>query len=129
VPARDDPHHQRGRLCGLSAAAATDVRPRVEDRTAVRSGVDTQGLERAAQALLTRNPLSAQQLGDALAPAFPKAQREELARWIRACVPPVMVPTSDRYGYSRPPRFVAADQRLDRPLRAEGAARTGDLPI
>jgi len=122
----------RGTIHTLSATDYADFRLllqpmldrvlRIEQRFS--NGVDTKALERAARALLVRDPLSAQRLGDTLAPAFPKAQKEDLAQWIRTCVPLVMVPTDDRYGYPRPPRFVTADQWLDRPLRADPSAAT-----
>jgi Winged helix DNA-binding domain len=85
-------------------------------------GIEMKKLEPAARALLARGPLSAQHLGEALAPLFPQAQRVGLARWIRTGVPLIMVPTGDRWGYSRPPRFASADQWLDQPLSADGSA-------
>jgi hypothetical protein len=86
-------------------------------------GFDRLKLESAARALLARGPLSAQQLGEALASKFPKAQGAAgLARWIRTGIPLIMAPTDDRWGYSRPPRFAAADQWLDQPLDAGRSA-------
>jgi hypothetical protein len=40
-----------------------------------------------------------------------------LAAWVRTGIPLIAVPTDDRWGYSRPPRFVAADRWLDQPLQ------------
>jgi hypothetical protein len=85
-------------------------------------GFEMKKLERAARELLARGPLSVQHLGEALAPKFPRAQRAGLARWIRTGIPLIMVPTGDRWGYSRPPRFAPADQWLDRPLDAGRSA-------
>lgn len=84
-------------------------------------GFEMKELEPAARALLARGPLSVKQMGEALAPLFPKAQKAGLAHWIRTCIPLAMVPTDDRWGYSRPPRFVPADQWLARPLEANGS--------
>jgi Winged helix DNA-binding domain len=85
-------------------------------------GFETEKLECAARALLALGPLSTQQLGEALAPKFPKAPKIALAAWPRTGLPLIAVPTDDRWGYSRPPRFVLADQWLGEPLQEPGTA-------
>jgi hypothetical protein len=88
----------------------------------VGGGFEGKDLEPAARALLAKGPLSAQQMGEALAPMFPKAQRAGLAVWLRTCIPLAMTLTNDRWGYSRPPRFSPAEKWLNRPLNANGSA-------
>ena len=78
-------------------------------------------LEPAARALLAAGPLTARQMGEVLATKFPNAQKAGLAHWIRTCIPLAMIPTDDRWGYSRPPRFLPADLWLDCPLNAKGS--------
>lgn len=82
-------------------------------------GFDPARLETAARELMAASPLTAQQLGERLLPRFPQAQKAGLGYWIRTCIALAMVPTDDRWGYSRPPRFVPAEQWLDRPLAAD----------
>lgn len=84
-------------------------------------GFDPADLEVAARALLAAGPLTARQVGEALAERFPQAQTAGLASWVRAGIALAMVPGDDRWGYPRPPRFVPAVQWLDRPLDAAGA--------
>jgi hypothetical protein len=75
-------------------------------------GFEMPALEAAARELLAQQPMSAQQIGEALAPRFPKADKEGLARWVRTCMALAMVPGDERWGYSRPPRFLPADRWL-----------------
>jgi len=86
-------------------------------------GFTMKALEPAARALLARQgPLTAQQIAEALAPRFPQAHKEGLARWVRTCVPLAMVPGDERWGYPRPPRFMPADDWLGQPLQAGASA-------
>lgn len=91
----------------------------VANRRELMGGFDPARLEAAARELMAAGPLTAQQLGERLLPRFPKAKKAGLAHWIRARIALAMVPTGDRWGYSRPPRFVPAGQWLDRPLDAD----------
>lgn len=91
----------------------------VTSRRKLMGGFDPARLEAAARELMAASPLSAQQLGERLLPRFPKAQKAGLAYWIRTCIALAMVPTDDRWGYSRPPRFVPAEQWLGRPLAVD----------
>ncbi|MED5622336.1 winged helix DNA-binding domain-containing protein [Ideonella sp. BN130291] len=79
-------------------------------------GFEMPALEAAARELLARGPLNAQQIGEALGATFPKAGKEGLARWVRTCIPLAMVPGDERWGYSRPPRFLPADDWLGEAL-------------
>jgi hypothetical protein len=83
---------------------------------AFSGGFAMHDLEPAARALMRDGALNAQQMGEALAAAFPDAHTKGLAHWIRTCIALIIVPTDDRWGYSRPPRFVPADQWLTQPL-------------
>lgn len=83
-------------------------------------GFEMAELEPAARALLARGALSAREIGAALLPRFPRAQAAGLAHWVRNGMALAIVPTDDRWGYSRPPRFVPAEQWLGRPLATDG---------
>ncbi|WP_432277783.1 winged helix DNA-binding domain-containing protein [Lysobacter stagni] len=82
----------------------------------IGDGFDEARAEQLARALLERAPMSAQALGEALQVHFPKADRSALGHWVRTRVPLAMVPGDERWGWSRPPRFVPADRWLQRPL-------------
>lgn len=79
-------------------------------------GFDPAELEAAARALMAEAPMTARQMGEALAARFPQARPSGLGYWIRTRIALAMVPTDDRWGYPRPPRFVPAEQWLGRPL-------------
>lgn len=104
-------------------------------------GLDVPRVIRATHDLLADGqPRSAKQIGLELQPLFPKARREGLSHCARFHVPMVMTPTDDRWGYSRPPKLMLAEQWLGAPLRerplgelllrglsAIGPASTSDL--
>jgi Winged helix DNA-binding domain len=85
-------------------------------------GFERKTLESAARSLLAGGPLSARQLGEKLGPRFPDATISALAAWVRTGIMLITVPTDDRWGYPRPPRFVTADQWLGQPMEKVGAA-------
>lgn len=107
---------------------------------AIGGDIDEARAESLARALMTQQPMSAQALGEALLPHFPKAEKAGLGCWARTRIALAMVPGEERWGYSRPPRFVPADQWLHGALvpgsvcelllhgiAAIGPASTGDL--
>lgn len=85
---------------------------------AIGGGFDEGQVETRARALMAREPMSAQALGEALLPHFPTADKSGLGLWVRTRIALAMVPGDERWGYSRPPRFVPAEQWLQRPLAA-----------
>jgi hypothetical protein len=87
----------------------------------VGGGFEMKELERAACALMADDALTAQQLADALAPRFPKAHKAGLGQWVRNGVALAIPPSDDRWGYPRPPRFVAAEPWLGQPLKTDGS--------
>lgn len=90
----------------------------VAGRRGLMGGFDPARLEAAARELMAAAPLTAQQIGERLLPRFPEAQKAGLAAWVRTRIALAMVPTGDRWGYSRPPRLVPAEDWLGRPLDA-----------
>lgn len=90
-------------------------------------GFDPLQLEAEARALMAGAPMTARQMGEALAARFPQAQPNGLAYWIRTCIALAMVPGDDRWGYPRPPRFVPAEQWLGRPLAERGPDGIGAI--
>ncbi len=85
-------------------------------------GFTMKALAPAVRALIDeQGPLSAQQIAEALASRFPKAKPEGLSRWARNGLPMAMVPSDDRWGYPRPPRFMPADCWLQQPLRDDAS--------
>jgi Winged helix DNA-binding domain len=85
-------------------------------------GFEIKKLVAGARALLDGGPLSAQELGEKLGLRFPAANKTGLAAWVRTGVPLITIPTDDRWGYSRPPRFLAADGWLQQSLKEAGSA-------
>jgi hypothetical protein len=66
--------------------------------------------------LVDDEPRTARQIGEAIQDQFPNAPVEGLAHCARIQVPLVMVPTDDRWGYPRPPKFLLADRWLGKKL-------------
>lgn len=110
----------------------------------IGDGFDEARAERMACALMEHAPMSARSLGEALGDYFPNADRTVLGHWVRTRVPLAMVPGDERWGWSRPPRFVPAERWLQRSLAtadadsdalllrgiaAIGPATSGDLRI
>jgi Winged helix DNA-binding domain len=122
----------RGTLHTVTADDYSSFRPLLQSvvhreeklRREYGGGFEIEKLASGARSLLAGGPLSAQQLGEKLGPRFPGAKEAGLAAWVRTGIPLIAVPTDDRWGYSRPPRFVVADQWLERPLRELGSAGT-----
>lgn len=71
-----------------------------------------------AELLGDDDPRSARQIGDILGSEASGATPEEISRMARFLVPLIMAPTDDRWGYSRPPRFVLAERWLGGQLEA-----------
>jgi hypothetical protein len=88
----------------------------------ISGGFDPDRVEPLARALMAERAMSAQELGAALLAHFPEADKAGLGHWVRTRVPLAIVPSDDRWGYSRPPRFVPAEQWLQRPLATAGLA-------
>ncbi|MBI5311309.1 MAG: AlkZ family DNA glycosylase [Actinobacteria bacterium] len=79
--------------------------------------IDIAVVAKAVRKLLSDDePRSAREIAAALQPQFPKAPPEGLAHCARIHVPLVMAPTGDRWGYSRPPRYLLAERWLGRKL-------------
>lgn len=86
-------------------------------------------------------PRTAKQIGEELAPKFRKTTPDGLARCARFLAPLVIAPTDDRWGYSRPPRFLLGERWLGskvdakpllrdlvlRGIESIGPASSGDL--
>ncbi|MGH2905506.1 MAG: winged helix DNA-binding domain-containing protein [Solirubrobacterales bacterium] len=104
-------------------------------------GLDIAKVSKAVRALLADGqPRSAREIREVLAPKFPKVHPEGISHCARIHVPVVMTPTEDRWGYSRPPKLMTAEQWFEEPLRkralgdlllrgiaAVGPASTADL--
>ncbi|MFC3816817.1 winged helix DNA-binding domain-containing protein [Lysobacter sp. GCM10012299] len=89
---------------------------------AISGGFDPARVEPLARALMAQRPMSAQELGAALLAHFPDAQKAGLGHWVRTRVALAIVPSDDRWGYPRPPRFVPAEQWLQQPLAPASTA-------
>ncbi|MFC3551377.1 winged helix DNA-binding domain-containing protein [Lysobacter cavernae] len=92
-------------------------------RRSISGGFDGAQVEPLARALMAQRPMSAQALGEALLPQFPGANKAGLGHWVRTRVPLAIVPSDDRWGFPRPPRFVPAEQWLQRPLAPASLAQ------
>jgi hypothetical protein len=120
----------RGTLHTVTADDYSSFRPLLQSvvhreeklRREYGGGFEIKKLASGARSLLMGGALSAQQLGEKLGPRFPGANKAGLAAWVRTGIPLIAVPTEDRWGYSRPPRFVVADQWLEQPLQELGSA-------
>lgn len=79
--------------------------------------IEIAAVAKAVRKLLSDDePRNAREIAAALQPRFPKAPPEGLAHCARIHVPLVMAPTGDRWGYSRPPRYLLAERWLGRKL-------------
>ncbi|HEY5803805.1 MAG TPA: winged helix DNA-binding domain-containing protein [Lysobacter sp.] len=83
---------------------------------AISGGFDPARVETLARELMAQRPMSAQELGSALLPHFPDAQKAGLGHWVRTRVPLAITPSDHRWGYPRPPRFVPVEQWLQQAL-------------
>jgi len=68
----------------------------------------------AARELLRAGPRTFDELRDALAERFPKANERALGYAVRTQLDLVVVPSDDRWGFPRPPRFTLAGGRRRR---------------
>lgn len=81
----------------------------------ISGGFDPERVEPLARALMAERAMSAQELGAALLAHFPEANKAGLGHWVRTRVALAIVPSDDRWGYPRPPRFVPVEQWLQQP--------------
>ncbi|TDC78412.1 winged helix DNA-binding domain-containing protein [Actinomadura sp. 7K507] len=75
-------------------------------------GMDLQRVVPAARALLGQEPRTFNEVRALLQEQFPDVNDRALGYAVRLCVPLVMVPTQDRWGFSRTSRFAPADDWL-----------------
>lgn len=103
-------------------------------------GLDLEKVVPAARSLLNGGPLTFNEVRAQLQERFPDVNDRALGYAVRLCVPLVMVPTQDRWGFPRTPQFTpagtwlgeepAADEAVDelvlRYLAAYGPASAAD---
>jgi hypothetical protein len=119
----------RGTLHLLSAADYATFRatlqPMLTDGLRVlgerAGGLDVEALVPVARELLAAGPLDFTALRALLQERFPAVNDRALGYAVRMCLPLVMVPTDDRWGYPSAARFTPADTWLDRPLWTDEA--------
>jgi Winged helix DNA-binding domain len=104
----------RATLHLMSADDFRALRPALDPMMRQSMGPRTRGLDldevlAAARPLLEEEPRTFNELRALLAEAFPKADDRGLGRAVRLGLPLVMVPTDDRWGFSRDSRFALAD--------------------
>lgn len=75
-------------------------------------GLDVQKVVPAARSLLEQEPRTFNEVRASLQEEFPDVNDRALGYAVRLCVPLVMVPTHDRWGFSRTSRFTLADEWL-----------------
>ena len=75
-------------------------------------GMDLQKVVPAARALLEQEPRTFNEVRALLQEQFPDVNDRALGYAVRLCVPLVMVPTQDRWGFPRTSQFALADDRL-----------------
>lgn len=76
-------------------------------------GLDLERVVPAARSLLQGEPLTFNEIRALLQQQFPDVNDRALGYAVRLCVPLVMVPTEDRWGFPRTSRFTLADSWLD----------------
>lgn len=75
-------------------------------------GLDLEKVVPAARSLLETGPLTFNEIRALLQEQFPDVNDRALGYAVRLCVPLVMVPTEDRWGFPRTSRFTLADTWL-----------------
>ncbi|TDB76812.1 winged helix DNA-binding domain-containing protein [Actinomadura sp. KC216] len=75
-------------------------------------GMDLQEVVPAARSLLAEEPRTFNEVRALLQERFPDVNDRALGYAVRLCVPLVMVPTQDRWGFPRASRFTPADEWL-----------------
>ncbi|MEU8125267.1 winged helix DNA-binding domain-containing protein [Spirillospora sp. NPDC049024] len=76
-------------------------------------GLDLEKVVPAARSLLEAGPLTFNEIRAELQRLFPEVNERALGYAVRLCVPLVMMPTEDRWGFPRTSRFALADSWLD----------------
>jgi hypothetical protein len=84
-------------------------------------GLDLQEVVPAARSLLEETPLTFNEVRASLQERFPEVNDRALGYAVRLCVPLVMVPTPDTWGFPRTARFTLADSWLESVPTAENA--------
>ncbi|MEV0667587.1 winged helix DNA-binding domain-containing protein [Actinomadura luteofluorescens] len=84
-------------------------------------GLDLDKVVPAARSLLEREPLTFNEIRALLQQQFPEVNDRALGYAVRLCVPLVMLPTEDRWGFPRTSRFALADSWLDSGPNADNA--------
>lgn len=84
-------------------------------------GLDLDEVVSAARSLLLEGPRTFNEVRALLQEKFPDANDRALGYAVRLCVPLVMVPTEDRWGFPRTSQFTLADVWLDAPPAADAA--------
>lgn len=90
-------------------------------------GMDLTQVVPAARALLTAEARTFSEVRALLQEQFPDVSDRALGYAVRLCVPLVMVPTEDRWGFPRTSRFTPAEDWLGAALAPESA--TGELML
>ncbi|XRQ16118.1 winged helix DNA-binding domain-containing protein [Actinomadura welshii] len=85
-------------------------------------GMDLKKVVPAARALLDREPRTFNEVRALLQERFPDVNERALGYAVRLCVPLVMVPTQDRWGFPRTSQFTLADGWLGGAPAEEAAA-------
>jgi hypothetical protein len=76
-------------------------------------GLDLEKVVPAARSLLAAGPLTFNEIRAELQQLFPDVNERALGYAVRLCVPLVMMPTEDRWGFPRTSRFALAESWLD----------------
>jgi hypothetical protein len=76
-------------------------------------GLDLEKVVPAARSLLEAGPLTFNEIRAELQQLFPDVNERALGYAVRLCVPLVMMPTEDKWGFPRTSRFALADSWLD----------------
>ncbi|GAA0590962.1 winged helix DNA-binding domain-containing protein [Actinomadura livida] len=84
-------------------------------------GMDLEKVVPAARALLGQGPRTFNEIRALLQEQFPNVNDRALGYAVRLCVPLAMVPTQDRWGFSRTSQFTLADDWLGAPVADDPA--------
>ncbi|MFA1544488.1 winged helix DNA-binding domain-containing protein [Actinomadura monticuli] len=107
------------------AAFRTTMQPMLDGALRVlgdrAKGMDLEKVVPAARALLDEAPRTFNEVRALLQERFPDVNDRALGYAVRLCVPLVMVPTEDRWGFPRAARFTLAGGWLQREPSAETA--------
>ncbi|MGW2310608.1 winged helix DNA-binding domain-containing protein [Actinomadura luteofluorescens] len=106
-------------------AFRTAMQPMLDDGLRVlgdrAKGLDLEKVVPAARSLLEREPLTFNEIRAQLQEQFPEVNDRALGYAVRLCVPLVMLPTEDRWGFPRTSRFALADSWLETGPNADDA--------